>query len=255
MIIDADTHLSPYHEYATNMSAELLLRYMDDAGVDKALCWVHRPYSRNRMPEVERYVYESTKRYPDRLIGYGWIDPMLGKEESKNLLDLCLNEYGFSGVKFNGCQNEHFSDDDDLVMPLIETIAKAGASVAFHTGGDAPDQTSPYRVGRIAKQFPEMKILMVHIGCGGCSYDLSRSAIEVAKECPNVWLVGSDIRTRPLLNAVKELGAERICFGSDAPFENMKVELARYRAMFESDLPAVDYENIMSGNILRFLAR
>jgi len=233
----------------------LLLQYMDEAGVDKALCWVHRPYSRNRMPEVEKYVYESTKRYSDRLIGYGWIDPMLGKAESMELLDRCLNEYGFPGVKFNGCQNEHFCDDDDIVMPLIEKIAKAGCSVAFHTGGDAPDQTSPYRVGRIAKLYPEMKVLMVHIGCGGSSYDLSRSAIEVAQECPNVYLVGSDMRTLPLMNAMKKVGPNRICFGSDAPFESMKVELARYKAMFEKELSAEDFEKVMSGNILRFLER
>ncbi len=255
MIIDGDTHLSPYHEYATNTSAEQMLRCMDAAHVDRALCWAHRPYSRNRLDEVERYVYEATQRHADRLIGYGWVDPMLGKAEANRMLEQCLYEYGFPGVKFNGCQNEHFCDDEEMVLPLLEKIAKAGASVAFHTGGDAPDQTHPLRVARIAKRFPEMKVLMVHIGCGGASYDLSRAAIEAAQACPNIWLVGSDIRSRALLNAVEKLGTERICFGSDAPFENMRVEVARYRAMFESSLPAQDYEKLMGGNLLRFLAK
>ena len=138
-------------------------------------------------------------------------------------------------------------------MPLLEEIAKAGASVAFHTGGDAPDQTNPYRVGKIAKRFPEMKILMVHIGCGGASYDLSRAAIEVAKECSNITLVGSDIRTNSLLNAMKELGPERICFGSDTPFENMAVEVARYKTMFREKLTEDEMDCVMGRNLMKFL--
>ncbi len=47
MIIDADVHLSPLREYETNMNAEMLMESMEEAGVDKALCWVHRPYIRS----------------------------------------------------------------------------------------------------------------------------------------------------------------------------------------------------------------
>lgn len=253
MIFDADTHITPFHEYTVSSDADKMLQFMDEAGVEKALCWAHRPYSRNQLGEVLEYLYQVTKTHSDRLVGYGWIDPMLGSDVAKDTLKRCLQEYGFSGVKFNGCQNEHFCDDEERVMPLLEEIAKAGASVAFHTGGDAPDQTNPYRVGRIADQYPDMKILMVHIGCGGASYDLSKAAIEVAKEHNNIYLVGSDIRTNSLLNAVEQLGTDRICFGSDAPFERMSVEVARYQAMFESKLDPKAYERIMSGNIMKFL--
>lgn len=253
MIIDADTHLTPFHEYGTDINADELVAMMDCAGVDKALSWARRPYDRCRLKEVVKYIYDSAKKYPDRIIGYGWVDPMLGMEYAMDTLRLCIEEYGFRGVKFNGCQSEHFSDDEKLVMPLLEYLAEKGATAAFHTGGDAPDQTSPYRIGKIAKQYPDMKILMVHIGCGGMSYDLSRQAIEVANECPNIYMVGSDIRTSSLLNVIKQLGTDRICFGSDAPFENMKVEVNRYRTLFEEELPREAYEGIMSGNILKFL--
>lgn len=252
MIFDADTHITPFQEYAVSCNAERMLEHMDTAGVDKALCWAHRPYSRNQLGEVLEYLYKATKD-SDRLVGYGWIDPMLGADTAMEMLKRCLTEYGFPGVKFNGCQNEHFNDDEQKVMPLLEEIAKAGTSVAFHTGGDAPDQTNPYRVGKIAKRFPEMKILMVHIGCGGASYDLSRAAIEVAKECSNITLVGSDIRTNSLLNAMKELGPERICFGSDTPFENMAVEVARYKTMFREKLTEDEMDCVMGRNLMKFL--
>lgn len=253
MIIDADTHLTPFREYAVDTNADELVEMMDRAGVNKALSWARRPYDKPKITEVLKYVYEATKKYPDRIIGYGWIDPMLGVEHAMRALRTCIEEYGFRGVKFNGCQNEHFCDDEKMVMPLIDYIAKSGATVAFHTGGDAPDMTSPYRVGKIAKMYPEMKVLMVHIGCGGHSYDLSRQAIEMAKECPNIYLVGSDIGTRSLINAVAQLGTDRICFGSDAPFEHMGVEVNRYKTLFEETLPKEGYDRLMYKNVLEFL--
>ena len=78
MIIDADVHLSPLREYETNMNAEMLMESMEEAGVDKALCWVHRPYIRSILPEVQRYLYESSKRYPGKILGFGWVRTMPG---------------------------------------------------------------------------------------------------------------------------------------------------------------------------------
>ena len=52
MIFDADTHITPFQEYAVSCNAERMLEHMDTAGVDKALCWAHRPYSRNQLGEV-----------------------------------------------------------------------------------------------------------------------------------------------------------------------------------------------------------
>ena len=253
MIIDADTHLTPFHEYGTDANAEELIAMMDEAGVDKALSWARRPYDRGRLPEVLKYIYESTKKYPDRIIGYGWIDPMLGAETAMRCARNCIEEYGFRGVKFNGCQSDHFNDDEKMVMPLIEYLAKMGATIAFHTGADAPDMSCPYRMREIAKRFPETKFLMVHIGCGGGT-NQSRQAIEVAKECSNIYLVGSDIRTRPLLSAVEQLGVDRLCFGSDAPFEHMAVELNRYRVLFENKMTKEQFEDLTCNNILKFLA-
>ena len=62
---------------------------------------------------------------------------------------------------------------------------------------------------------------------------ISASAIEVAKECPNVTIIGSDIRARPLLKGIREVGPDRICFGSDTPFEVMRAEVAKYKALLQ----------------------
>jgi predicted TIM-barrel fold metal-dependent hydrolase len=93
---------------------------------------------------------------------------------------------------------------------------------------------------------------MVHMG--GAAYpDLSRTAIEVASEHPNITIVGSAIGPIPILDAIRTLGPERICFGSDTPFELMHVELAKYRALLDGDVPADDQAKILAGNLLQLL--
>jgi predicted TIM-barrel fold metal-dependent hydrolase len=251
MIIDADTHITPENDDQTCISADVLIRMMDYSGVDKALTWLKPPYLRDVDP-LNRYIYESAKKYPGRILGFGWADPHLGIEKSKETIKRCIEEFGFLGVKLNGAQNDFLIDDPRLSLPLVEEIHKFGKPVAFHVGGDFYENTHPYRAGKIAHIFPELKILMVHMG-GASFRGTSISAIETALENPNVLLVGSAVRSIHILNAVKKLGSHRVCFGSDTPFEFMHVELAKYKALLKDQVSPDDMQNIIGGNIEKFL--
>jgi predicted TIM-barrel fold metal-dependent hydrolase len=255
MIIDADTHIAPKPEGSLSITADKLVARMDRAGVDKCLTWVHPPYIKTRLDEYVEYVYQATQTYPDRICGLGWIDPNLGMDQALALTHRCMTQYGFYGIKLNGSQNGYFIDDKSLTYPLIEIVAKLNGIVAFHSACDDYVHTPPHLVGKIAKDFPDTNILMIHMG--GESYkDLSRSAIEVARECANITLVGSEVVKPSLLNAITELGASRVAFGSDTPFGMMGVEVAGYRALMdEINLSAEDQALIMGGNIERLLTR
>ncbi len=249
MIIDADCHISPTLEGGNSISIEELLRRMDQAGVDKALTWLQPPY-RRETDEANAYVAKGMKEHPDRVLGFGWADPHLGIEKAKDTVRRCIYDYGFYGVKLNGAQNNFFIDDSVLSIPVIEEIAKTGKILAFHVGADAYDQTNPFRVGKVAGRFPQLTILMVHMG-GVTSPDLAQAAIEVAQEHPNLILIGSAVRSTRILKAIKALGATRVCFGSDTPFEVMRVEVARYRALLDGEVSESERYNIMAGNIIR----
>lgn len=251
MIIDADCHVSPTLEGGNSIKIDELLRRMDKAGVDKALTWLQPPYLRE-IDESNRYIFEATKKHHDRILGFGWADPNLGIEKAKDTVKKCIYEYGFHGCKLNGAQNNFYIDDPRLSLPIIEEIAKTGRVLALHVGADAYEQTHPFRVGKIAKLFPEIQILMVHMG-GASFQDLSNAAIEVAQDNKNINLIGSAIRSIPILKAVKTLGASRVCFGSDTPFELMNVEVAKYNAMLEGFVTKEEKEQIMFLNIARIL--
>ena len=249
MIIDADVHISPSLEGGNSIQVDELLKRMDKSGVDKALTWLQPPYMRV-IAESNKYILNAMKQYPDRILGFGWADPNLGVEKAINEAKRCIEEYGFFGVKLNGAQNSFYVDDENLSIPIIEEIAKAGKVIAFHCGADAYEQTHPFRIGKIAKLFPELRILMVHMG-GAAFADLSNAAIEVAKENPNITLVGSAVRPIPILKAIKTLGASRVCFGSDTPFELMHVEVAKYTALLDNEVTQGEKSLIMGGNIQR----
>jgi hypothetical protein len=164
----------------------------------------------------------------------------------------CIHDYGFYGVKLNGAQNSYYIDDPNLSLPLVEEIARTGKLLAFHVGTDAYETTHPFRVAKVARMFPELQILMAHMG-GVAHHDLSNAAIEMAQECPNLILIGSAVRSRAILKAIRALGADRVCYGSDTPFELMHVEVAKYHALLDGEVAPAEKRQIMGGNIARLM--
>ena len=249
MIIDADCHISSHKFDGLAITADELVAQMGLVGVDKALVWLKPPYNKDIAPE-NKAMYEATHRYPDRLLGFGWANPRLGKENTLSTIKQCFEEYGLYGIKFNGAQDEYVIDDA-AILPFIETAAQYAWPIAFHIGADFYENTHPYRLGRIAGRFPETQFLMVHMG-GARLPPLDRAAVETAMEHPNITLIGSSIPSWAVLRAVNTLGADRVCFGSDMPFHFMHVELAKYQALLR-DVDEAAQAQIMGGNIARLL--
>src|SRR5512138_2925920 len=118
MIIDADCHLSSQKFDGLALMAPELIGQMDRAGVDKALVWLKPPYNKNIDPE-NMAVYSAMCAYPDRLLGFGWANPQLGKQHTLDTIKRCFEEYGFYGIKFNGAQDEYVIDSP-AILPFIE---------------------------------------------------------------------------------------------------------------------------------------
>ena len=132
-----------------------------------------------------------------------------------------------------------------------EQMNQAGCALAFHIGSDFFDFTHPSRAQRIAEHFPTMPVMLVHMGGAG-KPDLSNACIDVAKVCPNVMLTGSAVSYLSIIHAIKELGPERVCFGSDAPFALPHVERAAYEAFLPDVTDAAGAELIMCKNAMKF---
>ncbi|MCL2320347.1 MAG: amidohydrolase family protein, partial [Treponema sp.] len=111
----------------------------------------------------------------------------------------------------------------------------------------------PFRLGKIAERFPELPILMVHMG-GAAFADLSNACIEIAAKYRNITPIGSAIRDISILKGIQKLGCDRICFGSDTPFALMNASVVMYDAIMKwGKLSEENREKIMSANIKRVL--
>lgn len=249
VIIDADCHISAPNSDALSVSAEELVERMDGAGIDRAIVWLKPPYDRD-IDRENRYVYESWKRFPNRLLPFGWATPRLGPPHTRDSIKRCFDEYGFYGVKFNGAQDDYVIDDPD-VLPLIEYAASFGKPIAFHIGADSPENTHPTRLGHIAALLPETSFLMSHMG-GAALPPLDRAAVEVSMVHPNVFAIGSSIHELAIRHAIRALGSRRVCFGSDEPFRMARVQLACWRALLD-DVSAEERAEMLGGNIERLL--
>ena len=246
LIIDADTHISPT---GGDFALAAHMERTERSGVDKTLTWLKPDYEGTGIEGHNEYVYQAMRKYPDQLLGFGWTDPTVGVEHAKDMVKRCVYGYGMHGVKMNGAQNDYYIDDPELALPVAAEIAKTGKALAFHIAPDAYEGVHPFRAAKVAKMFPEMPILMVHMG--GTDRGMNGAVIEMALECPNMVLVGSATTYKAVMQAIEALGADRVCFGSDGPFQWPHVIRATYEAALDGVVTPEEKDLVMGGNIAR----
>jgi len=250
--IDADTHISS-ETTGNRISADRLVEQMDRIGISRSLVWLH-PNQREDEPcdfeAQNQYIYASSQRFPARLLPVGWVNPRVYDfTQIQEQILRQTGEYGFQGIKMNGAQNFYDLLDPVISLPVIESIAMQGVFLAFHS--DANSNTHPDKIARIAGLYPEVKILLVHMGQTAC-----QAAIRAAKQHDNILLIGSGMPDlSPVLAAVKTLGSKRVCFGSDAPFSDAETAMANYRSLLQGNISEGEMADVAGGNLLRLFGK
>ena len=214
------------------------------------------------------YVMESAKRYPDLFVPAATCDPFC--KEAKNLLKHFLYDQGFHIIKFElssggGLMGYHsdFRIDGDVLKELFAMIAGAGATLVLDIGSPGMPSFQPDGVVAIAKQYPQMKILVCHLLAPTLK---DRQVLEESLKIlalPNVWF---DLAAIPwnvfpeaypyptgqsYVNMAKEIvGAEKLVWGTDAPspltretYENLWRYLYEGKMFSESEFERIVYSN------------
>jgi hypothetical protein len=207
---------------------------MDEAGVDKALI----SQLTLNMVEDNEAVSEAVKMFPERLLGYAHIDPR-DLDFALRELDHIVN-LGFVGVKMHS-NFDHFVPWDESVFKVMEKIREYRLPVLFHTGEEL---SRPLQIAYLAKHFPEIPVILGHMGLW-----VAIESIPAAKLSGNVYLETSIQGEMPALEeAVRELGAERVLFGTDTPFSTYKVEMCKIESLKVSE---EDKKKILGENATR----
>jgi len=253
-IIDAHVHIGrfmpPFREGSNDAVADLI----DSArsvGISRMVVTSlgNRGYSHYPTPQEFRegndHVLEAMARFPDILIGFCYVNPR-HKEESLDEIERCIVAGGMKGIKLWISQKA----SDPVVDPVMERAAALGVPVLQHawykTTGNYPDESTPADVAEMARRHPTVNIIMAHLH--GAGY---RGVIDIAPY-PNLHVdtSGGDPESTVVEFAVKELGEERVVFGSDAPGRSFGVQLGK---VLGADISEAQKDFILYGNMERIL--
>jgi len=221
-----------------------LLEHMETTGVDAAvICPIAtRP---DQVHSINRWVAGLND---ERIIGFGALHPAGTDldEEIEFLID-----HGIRGIKLQ----PHFQEFDLLAaesLGMFERIA-GRLVVLLHAGQEIKPiddvQPSPQRLLRLHKTFPDMQLILAHLG-GYQMWD------EVGQ-----YLVGQDVyldlsyvfdktTDEQITRIIRQHGSEHILFASDFPWQSAAEVLA---GLDRLQLPVPELRMILSENLVRLL--
>lgn len=242
----------PGYFHGRPLSGAEVIRLLDLAGVDMALCWQNpavTPYGSDEEANAEAllaanaYVARFAQENPTRVIPAGWTDPKaLGLERAIALAERLVDEFGMPVVKMNPAQNA-FPIDAPMVMEVVDAIVAKGAIPAFHFGADT-GFTPAEGLERVAQRHPYHPVIGVHMGGGGGHFVESEETYQKARTLglrqPNVFYILSakrDVHIRSALVSYAAAGApfaQHLACASDAPYGDIPWNFGAFRALFES---------------------
>jgi predicted TIM-barrel fold metal-dependent hydrolase len=234
--IDAHAHVGYFGSWCdVGMSAGEMVAAMRAHSIEKSII----SYPDNTVTRA------ALAEFPDRFAGLAWMDPGIGERAVEQFAAL-VDEGHFAGLKLHPLFNA-YTADDAVVFPLMEQARARDLPVFIHSG-HAPFSL-PWSIGQLAERFADVRIVMVHMGHGHGVY--IQAAIETARKYGNIWLEtsGMPMHTK-IREACNRVGADRVFWGSDAPFHLHAVEILR------AELCGLDeerLEGVFYGNIRKFM--
>jgi predicted TIM-barrel fold metal-dependent hydrolase len=202
---------------------------MDIAGVERSILFA---------PD-NRLVRKAVRKYPDKFVGYVWPNPH--DRRALAVVTESVKRWGFRGIKLHPLVNA-FLPTDEEVLPIVEFAGKEHIPVAIHSGH--PPFSLPWSIGELAEMYPEVRIVMLHMGHAHGVY--IQAAINTAKKYDNIILETSGVSMHSKIKeAVEKVGEGRVVFGSDYPFHDYSVELQKVKVagLSEGQEELVLYEN------------
>ena len=247
MIIDVHAHLFRDRDYNESFLAECRR-----AGIDKICAFLSGGVSTGRIEdEPNREALELRGAHPESVIAFARVDHAEGEKAVKQL-EYCVEELNMRGLKLSFTVKA----TDPTLFPIVDKAAELKIPILFHAfmgrdtrperDGRFPGESDAMEIAELARRFPEAMIIMAHFNLGDWEY-----GIKAVKSTPNIYLCtsGSGIDADSTEMAVREVGAERVIFGTD---NSIYASLGKIYGAHISDQ---DRRLILGENLLKLLTR
>lgn len=195
---------------------------------------------------INSHTLGAMARYPDVYVGFCYLNPAHPASFLAEEIERCVVAGGMRGIKLWIAVKA----TDRRLDPILQRAQELGVPVLHHAWYKATqfayNESTPAEVAALARRFPQVTLIMAHLGGGR-----ERGVLDVA-EVPNVLVDTSGAQPEAELveYAVRRLGAGRVLFGSDWPIRDFGVQVGR---VLGADLDPRQRERILGENAARLL--
>jgi len=248
-IWDLHAHLSGIDGSTPEERMVRLLEISDRMGVERLIVFMGYPFSYDPSPEDLRnqndQVLQALSHHHDRAFGFVYVNPK-HSEASLAEIDRCIANGPMVGIKLWVAVRCNDPALDPIVNRAVELDALVFQHTWYKSQGNLPGESTPEELAELASRHPTAKII-----CGHTGSDWERG-IRAIRNSPNVSidLGGNDPTAGFVEMAIRELGPERILYGSDVPGRSFATQLGK---VYGARIPEADRRLILGDNLKRLL--
>ncbi|MCL1912534.1 MAG: amidohydrolase family protein [Eubacteriaceae bacterium] len=217
--------------------------------------------------EHNDFMADAARSNHERIKAFACVNPAMGAKAITEM-ERCA-KLGFSGFGELGAGANNYTFEDSCFLDVLECAQSLGLPVCIHcsdpVGHDynGRDKTPLPPLVAAAAKFPDLKIILAHLGGGIVFYMLNP---RIAASCQNLYF---DTAANPLLYQIKSIqaacvaaGVDKILFGSDFPLLlypklTREIDMTAFvcNVIHNTALAEDELEKIMSANILNLLGK
>jgi predicted TIM-barrel fold metal-dependent hydrolase len=250
MIWDLHCHLSGVDGRTPGERIAQLMEYADRMRIRRLVFFMGYPWSLDPAPDDFRrqndQVIEALSHWHDRAFGFAYLNPN-HPDESLKELDRCVANGPLVGVKLWVARK----CSDAQIDPIIARAAELKAVIFQHTwfkvGGNLAGESTPSDIAQLATRHPGVPLVCGH---SGGDWELGIRAVRAHKQI-FISTGGFDPTAGYIEMAVRELGPERVIYGSDIGGRSFASQLAKVQG---ADISDAAKQMILGGNLQRLLA-
>jgi predicted TIM-barrel fold metal-dependent hydrolase len=247
-IWDAHAHLSGVSG-TVEQRVEQLLAYADRVGIQRLMLCMGTSFVPDPSPaelvKQNDEILRAVSCAPTRILGFVYVNP---KHEQASLreMDRCVRDGPMVGVKLWIAVRCHQPELDPIVRRAVELSIPVLQHCYWRVGENLPGESTPADMAALAARHPDASFLCAHTGN---DWERGVRAIRAAKNV-SAEICGSDPTAGFVETAVRELGAERVVYGSDAGGRSFASQLAK---VYSPGLPKTEEALVLGGNLRRLL--
>lgn len=248
-IWDLHCHLSGIPGTTPEERLGKLLEYADRMGIARLCVYMGMEWAYDPSPEKLRQdndeVLRAISHYPDRAFGFVYLNPK-HTQTSLDELNRCVGDGPMVGVKLWVAQKCNAPELDRIIERAEELKAIIFQHTWLKITGNLPGESTPGDLVQLALRHPNATLI-----CGHSGGDWERGLREIRPH-KNIFadLAGGDPTSGFTEMAVRELGADRVIYGTDAAGRSFASQLSK---VYGANIPDSARRLIFAGNLKRLL--